>query len=55
MKKNKSFPGYFDFIPVSKEESERIRGQIKDGIPPDMFVIRGGKICCGGAGGLNEP
>lgn len=55
MKKNKSVPVYFDFIPVSKEESERIRGKIKDAIPPDMFVIRGGKICCGRAGESNEP
>ena len=47
-KKDKKGSWHFDFIPVSKEEAEKIEGQIKDGIPANMFVIRGGKIYCGG-------
>lgn len=48
MKKKKKVPWHFDFIPVGKEESDRIREQIKNGIPSNMFVIRGNKIYCGG-------
>lgn len=48
MKKKKKVPGHFDLIPVGKEESDRIREQIKNGIPSNMFVIRGNKIYCGG-------
>lgn len=57
MKKNKSVPWHFDFTPVSKKESERITRQIKDGIPSNMFVIRGNKIYCGGkdTGGGGHP
>lgn len=47
MKKEKDF-WHFDFIPVSKEESERIKSQMENGIPENMFVIRGGRIICGG-------
>ena len=46
--KNKKDFWHFDFIPVSKEESERIKNRMKDGIPVNMFVIRGNKIYCGG-------
>lgn len=46
--KCKNVPWHFDFIPVSKEEAEKIEGQIKDGIPANMFVIKGSKIYCGG-------
>lgn len=48
MKKKKKVPWHFDLIPVDKEESDRIREQIKNGIPSNMFVIRGNKIYCGG-------
>lgn len=41
MKKKKDVLGYFDFIPVSKEEKEKIEGQIKAEIPVRMFIIRG--------------
>ena len=46
--KKKKVPWHFDLIPVGKEESDRIREQIKNGIPSHMFVIRGNKIYCGG-------
>lgn len=39
---------HFDFIPVTKEESDKIREQMKDGIPPNMLVIRADRIFCGG-------
>ena len=45
MKKKKKVPWHFD---LGKEESDRIREQIKNGIPSNMFVIRGNKIYCGG-------
>ncbi len=51
MKKVNSKEWHFDFIPVTKEESDRIREQIKDGIPPNMLVISAGclgeRIECG--------
>ncbi len=40
MKKEKGFK----LIPVGKEESEKIKEQLKDGIPPNMFVIKGDRI-----------
>ena len=39
---------HIDFIPVTKDESDKISEQMKDGIPPNMFVIRGDRIVCGG-------
>lgn len=48
MKKKKKALGHFDFIPVSQEESERIKSQMENGIPENMFVIRGDRIICGG-------
>ena len=39
---------HFDFISVTKEESDGIRKHIKDGIPSNMFVIRGDRVFCGG-------
>lgn len=56
MKRKKKISWHFGLIPVSKEESERIREQINDGIPANIFVIRGNKIYCGGenAGGVSR-
>lgn len=56
LKRKKKISWHFGLIPVSKEESERIREQINDGIPANIFVIRGNKIYCGGenAGGVSR-
>ena len=45
---------HFDFIPITKEESEKLRKQMKDGIPSNMFVIRGDRLFCGGDKGVGE-
>ncbi len=39
---------HFDYIPVIKEEFDKIREQMEDGIPPNMSVIRADRIFCGG-------
>lgn len=39
---------HFDLSSVGRKESDKIREQIKDGIPSNMFVIRGNRIICGG-------
>lgn len=47
-KKINSKSWHFDSIPVSKEESDKIREQMKNGIPSNMFVICGDRVFCGG-------